>query len=291
MATVLVFGAGGQIGRYLVPQLLDRGDRVIGISREARASAHQGLEWLRGDLHGAMPALPPHDAIFSLGPLDAFADWFERTATAGPGCVIAFSSMSVASKAASPLAAERALAEILRHAEQKVVRGAEARGLRWTLMRPTLIYGAGLDRSLSPLARWGTRWRLFPQLGGARGLRQPVHAEDLASACLAAWTQPAAGGRIFELGGGERLAWATVLERLRMSLPVKTLALPLPFALVRLALALARRFPHWRGIPAGALSRLQTDLVADNRPAQAHLGWSPRAFRPTPSTWQVRPLI
>lgn len=288
MATVVVFGAGGQIGRYLVPRLLDRGDRVIGVSRAPRVSAHDGFDWIRGDLHGQVPHLPEHDAIFSLGPLDAFAAWLERTPMPATPGLIAFSSMSVKGKAASIDAAERALAETLERAEQQLIRAAEATRRRWTLLRPTLIYGAGIDRNLSALARAGMRWRVFPQVPAASGLRQPVHASDLADAALAAWTRPAAGGRILELGGGERIAYATMLQRVQASLPVRCLALPIPFSGIRLALALARRFPQWRMIPVGALSRLQVDLVADNDAARTLLEWSPRPFRPEPSTWLDR---
>jgi nucleoside-diphosphate-sugar epimerase len=289
MATVLVFGAGGQIGRYLVPRLLERGERVIAVSRESRVSTRAGLEWIRGDLQGHMPELPAHDAIFSLGPLDAFAAWLSRTPAAGCTSVIALSSMSVKSKSVSVDATERALADTLERAEQQLIRSADAAQQRWTLLRPTLIYGAGIDRSLSALARAGMRWRVFPRMPAAYGLRQPVHASDLADAGIAAWTRAAAAGRIFDVGGGERLAYATMLERVRASLPVPCLALPIPFSLVRLGLALARRFPRWRAIPRGALSRLQMDLVAENEAAQTVLGWSPRPFRPEPSTWQVHP--
>ena len=290
MATAVVFGAAGQIGRYLVPRLLDRGDRVIGISRQVRRSTADGFEWLRGDLNGAMPDLPRHDVIFSLGPLDAFGAWLGSTQTAGRTA----SSRSVDERAqqvrlARP--AERALAEHLRRGEQRVIRAAESANLRWTLLRPTLIYGAGLDRSLSALARFGMRWRFVPQMRAATGLRQPVHADDLASACLAASTTTAATGRIFDLGGGERIPFAAMLQRLRASLPVRCAGLPLPFGLVRLALACAERLPQWNAIPSGALSRLQVDLVADHQAAQAVLGWSPRPFRPEPSTWQVRASV
>lgn len=291
MATAVVFGAAGQIGRYLVPRLLDRGDRVIGISRQVRRSTRDGFEWLRGDLDGAMPELPRHDAIFSLGPLDTFSAWLGRAQLTGTGCVIAFSSMSALSKADSVDAAERALAETLRGGEQQVIRAAESAKLRWTLLRPTLIYGAGIDRSLSALARFGMRWRFVPQMRAATGLRQPVHADDLASACLAASTTAAAAGRIFDLGGGERIPFAVMLQRLRASLPVPCAGLPLPFGLVRLALSCARRFPQWRTIPSGALSRLQADLIADDHAAQSVLGWSPRPFSPGPSTWQVRASV
>ena len=62
---------------------------------------------------------------------------------------------------------------------------AAERGIACTVFRPTLIYGAGTDRSLAPIARFARRWRVLPVPLGANGLRQPVHARDLAAACVA----------------------------------------------------------------------------------------------------------
>jgi hypothetical protein len=55
----------------------------------------------------------------------------------------------------------------------------------WTILRPTLIYGAGIDRSITPIVQRALRLRLFP-IPLAGGLRQPVHADDIARAVVAA---------------------------------------------------------------------------------------------------------
>jgi nucleoside-diphosphate-sugar epimerase len=156
---------------------------------------------------------------------------------------------------------------------------AQARGCAWTVLRPTLIYGAALDRSLTPLAHLARRWRVFPHIPAARGLRQPVHADDLAGACVAAVANPHSAGRTYALGGGERLAFATMLERVHASLPFRSLPLPLPLPLLR---------PFARGVPA--FERLQRDLVADDRAAVADLDWAPRAFRPDAACWFAAPM-
>lgn len=286
MPTSVVFGASGAVGRFLVPQLLERGNEVIAVSRENRDSSREGLRWLAGDLYGDLPQLPQVDAIYSVGPLDGFATWLERANLAGQPRIVALGSLSVLSKRDSPDAAERALAERLAGAEAQLVAAAESRGCAWTVLRPTLIYGAGLDRSLSPIARFGARWRVFPRLAGARGLRQPVHAEDLADLCLLALDTPVASGRRYEAGGGERLAFADMLERVRASLPVATLPLPVPLSSLR---RLINSAPRWRHLRAPA-SRLGMDLIADNGKTHAELGWSPRPFRPTADCWKIPPL-
>jgi nucleoside-diphosphate-sugar epimerase len=286
MPTSLVIGASGQIGRFLVPRLLDDGQAVIALSRQSRTRSAGNLQWRHGDLFGVMPELPDLDVIYSLGPLDGFSAWLERTPQHGQPRVIAIGSMSAVSKHDSADPAERALAATLQRAERRLIAAAERQALAWTLLRPTLIYGAGIDRSLSLLAHWATRWRVFPRLVGASGLRQPVHAADLADACLAS-SRGASMNRTFDLGGGERLSVSVMLERVRASLPRRAFGIPLPFAAARLALACARLHPRWRGIHPGALDRLHEDLLADDHAAREQLGWSPRPFRPAASTWGV----
>lgn len=286
----LVIGGSGQIGRFLIPQLLESGHEVLALSRIPRISSRLDLEWLQGDVFSAMPTLPALDMIFSLGPLNGFAAWLAAAKLPGKPRIIAFGSMSALSKRDSPDPAERALAETLRLGEQALAESAASAGLAWTLLRPTLIYGAGLDRSLTPLARLGTRWHVFPDLHGATGLRQPVHAEDLATVCRSVVASDVAIGRSFDLGGGERLTFALMLDRVRCSLPSWALALPVPLAALRFGLALAARLRRGGGLGPQIVARLDKDLLADDAPARGALDWAPRPFRPDASTWVPPPL-
>jgi nucleoside-diphosphate-sugar epimerase len=213
--------------------------------------------------------------IVSLGPLDAFSSWFEREPAAGARRVIALSSMSAQSKRASSDAAERAIAERLVAAEQRVARAAQARGIAWTVLRPTLVYGDGHDRSLAPIARFARRWHILPIPPGASGLRQPVHAADLAAAVDAVVDCSATAGKVYPLGGGEQLRFDDLLRRLRAAVPGVVLPLPVP----RFALRIAQRLRVGNTrISGAALRRLNEPLIADNGAAQRDFGYAPRAF-------------
>jgi nucleoside-diphosphate-sugar epimerase len=278
MPVALVCGASGAIGRFLLPRLLAAGYDVIALSRVPRSAEDARLQWRLGDLDHAMPELPALDLVASCGPLDAFARWFART-PARIGRVVAFGSMSLEGKRDSPDGGERAIVARLHEAEQSIATTAQMRACGWTVLRPTLIYGAALDRSLTPLARFARRWHMFPRIPAAHGLRQPVHADDLAGACVAVAAAPHSAGRTYPLGGGERLAFATMLERVHASLPFRAVPLPVPIALLR---PFARRHP--------AIGRLRCDLVADDRAAVADFGWAPRAFRPDAACWFAPPM-
>lgn len=274
--TILVFGGSSQIGHFLLPRLLASGESVVAVSRQSR-STPAGASWLVGQLPGTVPALPSLSAIISFGPLQPFADWLAATPLADAPRVIATSSMSAETKRDSRVPAERALSQQLRDGESALAAACARHGCAWTVLRPTLIYGAGLDKSLTPIARRAQRLRVFP-LPGGRGLRQPVHADDIALAVLAALECPAAAGRIISIGGGERLRVTEMFRRVRRSLPCATLPLPLPPGLLRLC---GHVLPHLRG----PLNRLDTDLIADNSELQRLLGIQPRPFDTEPGHW------
>ena len=272
----LVFGASSQIGFFQLPMLVERGARVLAVSRSERAE-RDGVTWLRGGL----PDQLSHDvaeieAIASFGPMDALAAWLDRAPLPALRRVVATSSMSAESKRHSPVVAERALAQRLRDAEAALASVCDKLGVAWTVLRPTLIYGAGMDRSLTPLARRAMRTHVFA-LPPGRGLRQPVHAQDIARAVIAALQRPQGAGCIIPIGGGERISAAQMFARVRRSLPVRTLPVPVP----RIAVSLAQRLPDLRG----PLSRLDQDLIADNAELERLLDIHPRGFMPDAKMW------
>lgn len=273
---ILVFGASSQLGHFLLPALLHAGEEVIAISRTPRASAGR-LQWRLGGLPADIPALDGVDGIISYGPLDALVDWLGTLPRAPAGKLVAISSMSIVSKQASEIAAERVLVARLGRGEQGVEEQCNRLGMRWSILRPTLIYGAGLDRSLTRVAANARKWRIFP-LPSGRGLRQPVHAADVAEASWRALRSPTADGRVIPIGGGERLPASEMFSRVRDSLGVATCPFPLH---KRLLDVIAAILPPARG----PISRLQVDLVADNALAHQLLNIHPRAFSVNADMW------
>jgi uncharacterized protein YbjT (DUF2867 family) len=274
--TVLVIGGSSQIGYFLLPRLIASGEPVLALSRQPRAP-QDGVQWLEGALPDAVPPLPTLSAIVSFGPLPALASWLQQTPLADAPRVIATSSMSAQSKRDSAVAAERVISQQVRDGEAALAAACTARGCAWTVLRPTLVYGAGLDKSLTPIARRASSMRLFP-LPAGRGLRQPVHADDIAQAVIAALECHEAAGQIVSIGGGERLLAGEMFARVRRSLSTPTLPILLPRWLLRLA---GRVLPRARG----PLSRLDADLIADNAQLQQLLGVHPRPFQPHGSMW------
>jgi nucleoside-diphosphate-sugar epimerase len=276
MAGVLVFGLSGQVGDALRARRDAFGVPVLAVSRAPQADA-PGLTWLRGDLQ-TPPVLPwQPDTIVSLGPLDHFARWFAATGT-GPVRVVALGSTGRVDKRASPDVAERELAARLEAAEATLFAAAAERGAQATVLRPTMLYGGGRDRTLAPVVRFAQRVGLVPLPWDARGLRQPVHVDDVAGAVLDCLRRPGTAGRAFDLPGGERLPFDRMVRRALDAHAPRARVLRLPPVLF----GLLRRLPGVGGaVPEpGAIARLAQDQVADPGPAVAAWGYAPRPFLP-----------
>jgi nucleoside-diphosphate-sugar epimerase len=242
----------------------------MAVSRVSRASQNM-VTWVRGCLPDAAPALPEDlGAVVCLGPLDHFSHWLQQADVIGAPRIVAMSSMSAESKRDSPDPAERELAARLRDSEARLLARCDVLGSTCTILRATLIYGDA-QGSLEQLAARARHLRVFPCPHG-NGLRQPVHADDLAQAVLAALDQ-ADGGGIIPIGGGERLSATAMFARAHATLAPQSLRVPLPPWMLRATAGVSGR-------GRGAVARLSRDLLADNTKLVGLLGVEPRAFEP-----------
>ena len=272
---VLVAGASSLVGRYLVPRLAAAGRAVEALSRRPPVDAG-GARWHTVDIAAAPRALPAAGAAVHLAPLWLAPPLVEALAAAGARRLIAFGSMSRFTKAGSPEPREQDVARRLADAEDRLAEACARHRIAWTVFRPTLIYGGGADRSLSAIATVARRLRVFPVAGGARGLRQPVHADDLASLCVAALDRPAAHGRAYDLGGGSVVGYRAMVEEVCRAAGARAIGVPAP--LLRLGFRAAALLPRYRSATAAMVDRMEEDLVADDAAARRDLGWAPRAF-------------
>lgn len=287
MRHALVFGGSGQIGRPLLARLSRAGWRVTALSRDPQPD-RPGLAWLQGDF-ADMPVLPGQvDAMFSCGPLDAFARWYAASPVVSAR-VIAFGSTSVETKRGSADAYERDVARRLREGEASVFQTAQARGAAATILRPTLVYGAGRDATLTRIAVLARRWGQFPLPRNATGLRQPVHVEDLAQAALDCVGAAAAHGRAYALPGGETLAYREMVARVLSTLQPPPRLVELPSPLFTAALFVAHLTGRGTGLGEAAVRRMRSDLVFDAGPAASDFAYAPRRFRPAADMFEPRP--
>ncbi len=280
-AACVVLGGSGAVGRFLLRRLKSANTPVVALSRDAPprwSAGWSSIEWRRGGLpHTPLSDLPAAAVLLSAGPLDALADACERGLPMGVKRIVALSSMSIDWKRDSVNPAERDLSRRLMQAEQRAQAALDRVGVALVIVRPGMIYGAGIDHSLSPLLRFAQRWRFLPWPAAAAGLRCPVHADDIAAAlhhCAFASTIPSEPLR---LAGAECLPFDRMIDRLLQLSAKPTLRLPLPLPLRSLQ-GLAAGSGRTAAV-AATLLRSGLDQRIDTSDWQ-HLGLSPRGFVP-----------
>ena len=274
---VLVLGATSLIGRWLMAALRDQGAEPIAVSR--RPPSDEAC-WLDADLAdpNLEAGLPPVATVFSLSPIWLLPAALPALKARGLSRLVAFSSTSRFTKQDSDIAAERAVAASLSEAEAEVEAFCAQNGVAWTILRPTLIYDEGHDGNVSRLAGLIRRFGVLPLSGDGAGLRQPAHAQDLATGALAAASAPAAANRAYDLVGGETLTYREMARRVFEGLGRRPAVIPLPPALFGLMLRAAS--PFLPGATAAMGSRMGVDLTFDSGDAARDFGWAPRGFRP-----------
>lgn len=232
--TVLVTGGAGYFGSLLVQRLVDQGQAVRVLDVNRPDPLRPGVELVQGDVRDANVVRQACEGIevvhhnVALVPLarDRSGFWsvneggtrtlLDAALAARVGKVIHMSSSAVygapksnpVDESTPPSPGEEYGRAKL--AAEKICRDFRARGLDVTIIRPRTIMGHGRLGIMQILFEWIREGAAVPVLGGGRNVYQFVHADDLASACLAAADRK--GATDYNIGAAE---FGTMLEALQ----------------------------------------------------------------------------
>lgn len=152
-------------------------------------------------------------------------------------------------------------------------------GLRWTVVRPTMIYGSELDHNMHKLLRFLARSPVFPLFGSGENLWQPVYYEDLARGLYAALTRPGTEGQTYDLPGLRPLTYLDLVRTAARALGKKARIVRLPAEPVRRALQVAEGLRLPLPVSSEQVLRLREDKAYPYDKARKELGYAPRAFK------------
>lgn len=273
---IIVLGAGSLVAHHLAAALRSAGRRATFIGR-SRKPDFEGMSGLQLDATTIDPALVQGRSVVVLTPLPITATAAPRLT--GARAIVALGSTSLWARAEETNAADRATVEGFRAGETSLLELANRTGAPVTILRPTLIWDGERDRNVTSVARFIARFGFFPVASPASGGRQPIHAGDVAAACLAALARPATGYRALDLPGSETLTYRTMVERIfaAVARPQRILALPQP--VLTGALTALRALTGAKHSPS-LFARMNVDQVFDGGPARAALMIEQRPFEP-----------
>lgn len=278
MGQSLVVGATGIVGGYVRQRLVQAGERPFALSRSTRQDSPE-VTWFQGDMSSlAELCIPPFETLFCTANIEPLAPALRALKSASLKRVVVFTSTSILTKIDSKDETERLMLQRLAGAEQDLIAACQQLGVRWTILRPTLIYDEGRDSNVTRLARIISRYGFIPLAGQASGLRQPVHAEDLAIGALAAAESASTADRFYALPGGESLSYHAMVGRIFDGMKRPRRIIKVPLVLWRAAFAIAS--PLFPNANAEMGARMNKDMIFDSAPASRDFGWDPRKFHP-----------
>ena len=151
-------------------------------------------------------------------------------------------------------------------------------GLDWTIVRPTMIYGAPGDRNMERLLQKVSTARFVPVPGSGRHLIQPVHVDDLADGITAAWRTRTAVGRAYDLSGAAALSLNDAIDSVARILGRRVRRIHAPLGPVAWLLGLTERIGLRLPIKREQVLRLAEDKAFAHADATRDLAFAPRAF-------------
>jgi uncharacterized protein YbjT (DUF2867 family) len=302
MKKVIVLGGTGFVGRHVCEQLHRLGWRItVPTRRASNAAAVQHLPRVlvrEADVHDEAQLaalLRGHDAVVNLvAILHGSEAAFKRAhvelprklvracAVAGVGRVVHISALGVAKDAPSRYQRSKAAGE------EALQGGAQAHGLALTILRPSVIFGAG-DRFLNLFARLQASLPVMP-LAGAGARFQPVWVNDVARAIVACLDDPdharSSVGQTIECAGPQVFTLADLVRIAGHLGSRQRPVLPLPMALGRLQAGVMELMPGEPLMSRDNLDAMRTDNVASGQlPGLESLGILPSALEPVAATY------
>ena len=282
MSEILVAGATGFTGSHVIPLLLSQHNRVTCFVRptsDRSAVDLPGVEFAEGNLSdpvSLLAALRGKDTLIHLANLmGSTKDGGRRARTIVDACTSAGIGRAVFVSSASVFTRMDTETKAARLAAEGEVSGS---GLRYTMFRPTMIYGSRRDRNMIRLIDFLRYCPLVPVPGDGESLTQPIHVMDLAGAIVDCLGIEAAVGRTYTLSGAAPLTFNEVIDQVCAAMGVRRIKIHVPLPVAQRLARLANRLQKRVRITSEQLLRLNENKVFDYADAQRDIGFHPRTF-------------
>ena len=273
---VVVTGATGFTGSYVVPLLLERGYQVrclVRPSSNRRALSGMALEWASGDLNSRKSLMKAMEGVHTLVNLASIgfghasnivraaeASGIERAVFISTTAV--FTELNASSKA-------------IRLAAEETIRNS---GLAYTILRPTMIFGSSMDRNMCRLIRYLQKYSLIPVFGNGEYLQQPVYVWDVASAVVDSISADKSVGMAYNLPGRKAITFNEVINTICRKLGRSVRKVHLPASPIVWLLQIMEVCGLDGPLRAEQILRLNEDKAFDFRDARCDFGYEPRTF-------------
>lgn len=277
---IVIVGGNSLITTYLM-QRLQTANLTADIISRRTIPVLDGFTFTQMDLSQARNWIAPENAVvISLLPLWILAQLLPRFI--GVRSIVALGSTSRFSKESSSDKKERSTAAHLELAEDILSDWCQRSNVQRILLRSTMIYDGINDNNIRRIAQFIQRFRFVPLAAPANGLRQPIHADDVAKAIINSLDNPALYNKSFNIAGGEVLTYRAMVERVFRILKRQPHLIMLPTNWLLHTFRLASKIGLVRETAFGGsiFQRMNQDLIFDVQEGLDLIDYQPRQFEP-----------
>lgn len=273
---ILVTGATGFTGSYIVPLLLENHWDVACFVRESSDTSYlptAKIELRSGDLDNfdsIMAAMKGIDTLVNIASLGfGHASNVVRAAkNSGLKRAVFFSTTSIYTTLNPGSKAIRLEAERL----------VQESGIPYTIIRPTMIYGSSRDRNICKFIKFIKSSPIFPVFGSGEYKLQPVYAGDLASAVVSILSTAKTVDKSYNLSGGSELTLNELVFEISQAVGKKARLIHLPPGPFVKFLSLLERASIKFPIKSEQIQRFNEHKVFSHQDAADDFGYSPLSF-------------
>jgi NADH dehydrogenase len=244
----VVFGGSGFIGRNVVRELARRGWRVrVAVRRPHHAQflrpmgAVGQIQLFQANVRhrpSIEQALIGADAVVNLVGIlhQSGSQSFARVQAMGAAAIAELAAKAGVENFVhvSAIGADAASNSLYARTKGEAERAVSAAIPTAAILRPSVVFGPE-DKFFNKFAELMTMAPAFAPLpllfGGGATKFQPVYVDDVADAVCAALENPAARGRVFELGGPRTYTFRQLLEFVLRETGHRRILVPVPFSL------------------------------------------------------------
>ncbi len=282
---ILITGAKGVVGQPLIKRLATSSSAYKSVSRSD--GAHVKWDMSTQDVSDIAEQLSGCEQLIHCAPIWVLPTHLTALAELGVRRIVVFSSTSVISKQDSSDSTEQGLVKQLSDSERSLRKTSEQSGVDLTILRPSMIYGYGLDQNVMKIANFVGKFGVMALAGRGQGLRQPVHSDDLVAAALSSLDEPQAVGNVYNLAGAETITYRKMVERIFIGLNKRVVIVSIPVPIYRLGLRMAALLTGF-SFTSEMANRMNEDLNYDSSAAITDIGYQPQRFLEFPERDLVR---
>jgi nucleoside-diphosphate-sugar epimerase len=273
---ILLTGATGFLGSYVLDELVKRGYKVTCFVRETSNLAkikQMNIPYIFGELDdytSICNALKCKESLINIASLG-----FGHAPNIVKACQEMNINRAVFISTTGIFTKLNPASKGIRLDAERLIKESN---LDYTIIRPTMIYGTPKDRNMWRLITYLKRFPILPILGDGTYLQQPVYVKDLAWAVVSAYETNLSVKKVYNISGLKALTYNEVVDATGKALGKKVIKIYIPKKISYGLLRIYEKLSNNPKLKAEQVLRLNENKDFSHEEAARDFGYKPKSF-------------